>query len=120
MDILPCLSRLSKMFQDSAIDLSKIRTVVDCTVSALNELKKCGSDGVFVGKLDECEDDRIVYRSPASESVKFVVKGNIDTSLVMTRGFDGFDEKESGVKEGETVAMLDKVVPMYISKIANN
>lgn len=51
MDILPFLSRISKVFQCQSVDF-KISPIVDSTVNALNDMKE--SPGVYVEMLDAC------------------------------------------------------------------
>jgi hypothetical protein len=140
MDILPFLSRLSKVFQTTSLDFSKLRPAVESTVNALKDLKTF--DGQYVTKLDqyavcEGESESVVYRRPASESAKKTVDANVDANMLLVDGFDGFDEEdvENDEEAGASVSsahdveihyytqqkdLLKRVVPLYVDKIVDN
>ena len=129
MDILPFLSRMSKVFQCDNIDFSKISPIVDSTISALNDLKE--SPGCYVEMLDVCmveENDKVLYRRKVSESSKKVVDESVECNV---SGFEGFDsiEQESDDSEFREVEVsyyvqqkesVRKVLEKYVDKIVSN
>lgn len=71
MDILPFLSRMSKIFQCHNVDFSTISPIVDSTIHALNDMNE--SRGIYVEMLDVClvkKNEKVVYQRKVSESIR--------------------------------------------------
>lgn len=64
LDILPFLTRLSKVFQSESADFSKMVPMVTSTIGAFRDMKE--SSCMYVDALDEfveCDGDRVLYKS---------------------------------------------------------
>ena len=126
LDILPFLSRMSKVFQTESVDFSKIKPIVDCTVSALKDLKEC--PGINVDNLDEFVDDdgeKVMYKRPVKESSAKSVKEGIEWNM---DGFSGFGSEKGSETVNEVELkyykqqqhMVKRVMPLYVDKIVQN
>ncbi|XP_071154595.1 zinc finger protein 862-like [Mytilus edulis] len=131
LDILPFLTRMSKVFQTESADFSKVQPIVQCTIDALKDMKE--SAGMYVEALDEfveCVDDRVLYKRKVSESSKKVVDQNVKLNV---EGFEGFEsDSESETDSEEQVSevelryytqqkgMVKRVLSEYVDGIVGN
>lgn len=129
MDILPFLSRMSKIFQYQNVDFSNISPIVDSTIHSLNDMKE--SRGIYVEMLDAClvkENEKVVYQRKVSECRKSVVDESINCNL---NGFEGFESdavelNDSGLSEVEVTYyvqqknIVNRILPQYIDQIVSN
>jgi len=70
LDILPFLSRLSKVFPSESADFSKMVPMVTSTIAALRDMKE--SSGMYVDALDEfveCDGDHVLYKRKQSANL---------------------------------------------------
>jgi len=130
MDILPFLSRISKVFQCQSVDFSKISPIVDSTVNALNDMKE--SPGVYVEMLDVCmvqEDGKVLYRREVSESSKKAVDESVQCNVSGFEGFDSYESKSTGESDVREVEVkyyvqqkniVSRVLPQYVDKVVSN
>ncbi|KAK6181002.1 hypothetical protein SNE40_008951 [Patella caerulea] len=127
MDILPFLSKLSKVFQTENLDFSSISCNVDSLCDALQDLKE--NEGSFVSKLKEfivVADGKAKYARPVEESTFCNVKKNVNENL---DGFEGFRlcDNEHGAFSDINVKyysnqrdQIYKISAEYITNIINN
>ena len=129
LDILPFLTRLSKVFQSEGADFSKMVPMVTSTIGALRDMKE--SSCMYVDALDEfveCDGDRVLYKRKVSESSK----KSVDVKLNV-EGFDGFESGSESEEEGEEQTsevelkydaqqqgMVQRVMSNYVDQIVSN
>lgn len=131
MDILPFIGRLSKTFQTSALDFSKISPAVSATCDALEDLLH--AEGVYMDTLLCFVDPESVYKRPVLESKASQVKENISENLDGFNGFDEYDDSDDETNEDSEKIncvelkyvelqkkLLVRITEKYIEKIVEN
>jgi hypothetical protein len=131
LDILPFLTRLSKVFQSESADFSKMVPMVTSTIGAFRDMKE--SSCMYVDALDEfvdCDGDRVLYKRKVSESSKTSVDEKVKLNV---EGFDGFESGSESEEEGEEQTsevelkydaqqqgMVQRVMSNYVDQIVSN
>ncbi|CAC5377495.1 unnamed protein product [Mytilus coruscus] len=132
LDILPILSRLSKIFQKDCVDFSIIKPVVNSTVSCLSDL--CVDKGEFVKKLDQfvkVSDGKTLYIRPSNECSKSVVDNCIFKNSGDDVESDDCDIDEVDVDQDDLNSIelkyyeqqknvVDKDCKLYVDKVCEN